>query len=32
MAKQYVVMLTDDIDGSEGAEAVEFGIDGFLGR
>jgi len=30
MAKQYVVMLTDDIDGSEGAETVEFGIDGVL--
>jgi hypothetical protein len=30
MAKKTVVTLTDDIDGSEGAETVEFGIDGFL--
>lgn len=30
MAKQTVVTLTDDIDGSEAAETVEFGIDGQL--
>ncbi|SDC94295.1 histone-like nucleoid-structuring protein Lsr2 [Glycomyces harbinensis] len=30
MAKQTVVTLTDDIDGSEAAESVEFGIDGYL--
>jgi len=30
MAKKTVVTLTDDIDGSEAAETVEFGIDGFL--
>jgi hypothetical protein len=30
VAKKTVVTLTDDIDGGEGAESVEFGIDGFL--
>lgn len=30
MAKQTVVTLTDDIDGGEAAESVEFGIDGYL--
>ena len=30
MAKQTVVTLTDDIDGSEAAETVEFGLDGYL--
>ncbi|MCD0447240.1 Lsr2 family protein [Glycomyces sp. A-F 0318] len=30
MAKQTVVTLTDDIDGSEAAETVEFGVDGYL--
>ncbi|THV24612.1 histone-like nucleoid-structuring protein Lsr2 [Glycomyces paridis] len=30
MAKQTVITLTDDIDGSEAAESVEFGIDGQL--
>ena len=30
MAKQTVITLTDDIDGSEAAETVEFGIDGQL--
>jgi hypothetical protein len=30
VAKQTVVTLTDDIDGSEAAEPVEFGIDDYL--
>jgi hypothetical protein len=30
MAKKTVVTPIDDIDGSQGAETVEFGIDGFL--
>ncbi|GAA1666518.1 Lsr2 family protein [Glycomyces endophyticus] len=30
MAKKTVVTLFDDIDGSEGAETIEFGIDGYL--
>ncbi len=30
MAKKTVVTLFDDIDGSEAAETVEFGIDGYL--
>jgi hypothetical protein len=30
MAKQTVITLTDDIDGGEAAETVEFGIDGYL--
>jgi hypothetical protein len=30
VAKKTVVTLTDDIDGSEAAETVEFGIDGLL--
>jgi hypothetical protein len=32
MAKQTVVTLTDDIDGTDASDSVEFGIDGFLGR
>jgi hypothetical protein len=28
MARQIITVLTDDLDGSEGAEAVEFGLDG----
>jgi hypothetical protein len=30
VAKKTVVTLTDDIDGGEAVESVEFGIDGFL--
>jgi hypothetical protein len=30
MAKQTVITLTDDIDGTEASESVEFGIDGYL--
>lgn len=30
MAKKTLILLTDDIDGSEAAESVEFGIDGYL--
>ncbi|MDA1359729.1 Lsr2 family protein [Glycomyces luteolus] len=30
MAKQTVITLSDDIDGGEAAESVEFGIDGYL--
>jgi hypothetical protein len=30
VAKKTVVTLFDDIDGSEAAETVEFGIDGYL--
>jgi hypothetical protein len=30
MAKQTVVTLTDDIDGTGASESVEFGIDGYL--
>ncbi|WP_030154490.1 Lsr2 family protein, partial [Glycomyces sp. NRRL B-16210] len=30
MAKKTLVLLTDDIDGGEAAETVEFGIDGQL--
>jgi hypothetical protein len=30
VAKKTVVTLFDDIDGSEAAESVEFGIDGYL--
>jgi DNA-binding NarL/FixJ family response regulator len=30
VAKQTVVTLTDDIDGGEAAESVEFGVDGYL--
>ena len=28
MAKKTVVTVVDDIDGSEGAETIEFGLDG----
>jgi hypothetical protein len=30
MAKQTVVTLTDDIDGTDASDSVEFGIDGYL--
>jgi hypothetical protein len=30
VAKKTLILLTDDIDGSEATESVEFGIDGFL--
>lgn len=30
MAKQTLILLTDDIDGGEAVESVEFGIDGNL--
>jgi hypothetical protein len=30
MAKKTLILLTDDLDGSEAAESVEFGIDGYL--
>jgi len=30
VAKQTLITLSDDLDGSEAAETVEFGIDGYL--